>query len=122
MRPCGNGWEVYESAGVQPLFLNQEDAVDYATGRAWFRTGEIRILDSSGATERVIPFDEQGLNRLFSADCPPELELTIFPIRKDFLELRLANSVALVSGRNPGTPVRDCLTGSIAVGFERGAF
>jgi hypothetical protein len=27
-------------------------------GRACFRSGEIRILDSNGAVERIIPFDE----------------------------------------------------------------
>jgi hypothetical protein len=51
-------WQAYESAGVQPVFLNKEDAIDYATGRACFRSGEIRILDSSGNVERVIPFDD----------------------------------------------------------------
>jgi hypothetical protein len=58
IRPFRNGWQVYESAGVQPVFLNQQDAIDYATGRACFRTGEIRILDSNGAVERTIPFTE----------------------------------------------------------------
>ena len=58
IRPFRKGWQVYESAGVQPVFLNQQDAIDYATGRACFRTGEIRILDSNGAVERTIPFTE----------------------------------------------------------------
>jgi hypothetical protein len=58
IRPYRNRWQAYESAGVQPVFLNQEDAIDYATGRACFRSGEIRILDSSGNLERVIPFDD----------------------------------------------------------------
>jgi hypothetical protein len=49
---------VFECAGVQPVFLNQEDAISYATGRACFRNGEIRILDSTGNVERVIPFDD----------------------------------------------------------------
>jgi hypothetical protein len=53
-----NGWQVFECAGVQPVFLNQEDAISYATGRACFRSGEIRILDSGGNVERVIPFDD----------------------------------------------------------------
>jgi hypothetical protein len=57
IRPFRNGWQVYETAGVQPVFLNQEDAVDYATGRAWFRSGEIRSLDS-GNVERRIPFSD----------------------------------------------------------------
>jgi hypothetical protein len=29
----------------------------YAQNRAWFRLEEIRILDSGGNIERVIPFD-----------------------------------------------------------------
>jgi hypothetical protein len=40
------------------VFLNQEQAIDYATCRACFRLGEIRVVDSSGAVERIIPFDE----------------------------------------------------------------
>jgi hypothetical protein len=58
IRPFRNGWQVYEAAGVQPVFLKQEQAIDYATRRACFRSGEIRILDSSGAAARIIPFDE----------------------------------------------------------------
>jgi hypothetical protein len=53
-----NGWQVYESAGVQPVFLSQQQAIDYATYRACFRSGEIGILKSNGAVERVIIFDE----------------------------------------------------------------
>jgi hypothetical protein len=60
IRPYRNGWEVYEAPGVQPVFLNQEQAIDYATGRACFRSGEIRILNSNGAVERVILFTEAG--------------------------------------------------------------
>jgi len=60
IRPYRNGWQVYEAPGLQPLFLNQEDAIDDATGRACFRSGEIRILDSSGNVERVIPFDDMN--------------------------------------------------------------
>jgi hypothetical protein len=58
IRPHRNGWKVFEAPGVEPVFLNQGDAIDYATGRACFRSGEIRILDSSGNVERVIPFDD----------------------------------------------------------------
>ena len=55
IRPYRNGWQVYESPGVQPVFLNQKDAIDYTTGRACFRYGEIRILDSGGNLESIIP-------------------------------------------------------------------
>jgi hypothetical protein len=58
IRPFRNGWSVFEAPGVEPVFLNQEDAIDYAKSRACFRSGEIRIVDATGATERVIPFDE----------------------------------------------------------------
>ena len=58
--PYRNGWTVFEAPGVEPVFLNQEQAIDYAKGRACFRSGEIRIVDSRGAIERIIPFDEQG--------------------------------------------------------------
>ncbi len=43
---------------MQSVFLNQEHAIDYATGRACFRSGEIRVLDSGGAVTRTIPFSE----------------------------------------------------------------
>ena len=59
IRPFRNGWKCFEAPGVEPVFLDQEQAIDYAKGRACFRSGEIRIIDSSGAIERIIPFDEQ---------------------------------------------------------------
>jgi hypothetical protein len=58
IRPFRNGWQVYEAPGVQPVFLSQDQAIDYAKGRACFRSGEIRILDSIGNIERVIPYDD----------------------------------------------------------------
>ena len=58
IRPLRNGWQVYESAGVQPVFLSQQQAIDYATGRACFRSGEIRILDLNGAITNIVPFNE----------------------------------------------------------------
>ena len=45
IRPFRNGWQVYESVVMQPVFLDQEQAIDYAKGRACFGSGEIRILD-----------------------------------------------------------------------------
>jgi len=48
----------FEAPGVQPVFLSQEQAIDYATCRACFRSGEIRIVDSTGTVTRIIPFDE----------------------------------------------------------------
>jgi len=49
---------VYEAPGVQPVFFNKDQGIDYATCRARFRTGEVHILDSTGGVERVIPFNE----------------------------------------------------------------
>jgi len=43
---------------VEPVFLTQEQAISYAQGRACFRAGEIRVLDSNGNIERIIPFSE----------------------------------------------------------------
>jgi hypothetical protein len=58
IRPFRNGWQCFEAPGVEPVFLDQEQAIDYAKGRACFRSGEIRILDANGAVERTIPFNE----------------------------------------------------------------
>jgi hypothetical protein len=44
--------------GIEPVFPQKDQAIYYAEGRACFRSGEIRILDSSGNVERVIPFTE----------------------------------------------------------------
>jgi hypothetical protein len=52
------GWKVFEAPGVEPVFPEKCDAIDYAQQRACFRLGEIRILDSRGNVERVIPFDD----------------------------------------------------------------
>jgi hypothetical protein len=58
IRPFRNGWKCFEAPGVEPVFLSQEDAISYAKGRACFRSGEIQILDSRGAVERTILFNE----------------------------------------------------------------
>ena len=51
-------WKVFEAPGVEPVFPEKRQAISYAEGRAWLRSGEIRIFDSSGNVERVIPFDD----------------------------------------------------------------
>jgi hypothetical protein len=38
--------------GVEPVFLEKEQAINYAENRASFRSGEIRVLDSIGNIER----------------------------------------------------------------------
>jgi hypothetical protein len=50
--------KAFEAPGVEPVFLDQEQAINYAKNRACFRSGEIRILDSSGNVERTIHFSE----------------------------------------------------------------
>jgi hypothetical protein len=55
IRSFRNGWQVYECPGVQPVFLSQEQAIDYATCRACFRSGEIRVLDSTGSVDAMRP-------------------------------------------------------------------
>jgi hypothetical protein len=60
IRPHRWGWEVFEAPGVQPVFPTKQDAIDYAQGRARFRTGEISVLDSTGNVEHTIGFSESG--------------------------------------------------------------
>jgi hypothetical protein len=47
-----------EVPGVEPVFLEENQAISYASNRASFRSGEIRILDSNGNIERSISFNE----------------------------------------------------------------
>jgi hypothetical protein len=58
IRPHRWGWKVFEAPGVEPVFPEKGQAIDYAQERACFRSGEIRILDSTGNLERVISFDD----------------------------------------------------------------
>jgi hypothetical protein len=43
--------------GVEPVFLLKEQALSYAKGRASFRSGEIRVLDSAGKLQETISFN-----------------------------------------------------------------
>jgi hypothetical protein len=54
--PYCNGWKVFEAPGVEPVFLEEDQAIRYAENRASFRSGEIRVLDQNGSVECVIPF------------------------------------------------------------------
>jgi hypothetical protein len=58
IRPFRNCWKCFETPGVEPVFSDQAQAIDYARNRACFRSGEIQIVDSSGNVERTIPFSE----------------------------------------------------------------
>ena len=58
IRPHHWGWKAFEAPGVEPVFPKKEHAIDYAENRAWFRSGEIHVLDSTGKLERTIAFNE----------------------------------------------------------------
>jgi hypothetical protein len=47
IRPHCNGWKVFEAPGVEPVFLEKNQATNCAHNRASFRTGKTRILDPS---------------------------------------------------------------------------
>ena len=38
------------------MFLQKDQAIGHAEARAWFRKGEIRILDSPGKIENLCSF------------------------------------------------------------------
>jgi hypothetical protein len=59
IRPFRNRWKCFEAPGVEPVFLDQEQAINYAKSRACFRSGEIRVLDCDGTVQRSIPFTEK---------------------------------------------------------------
>ena len=52
IRPHRWGWKAFEAAGVEPVFPQKDQAIDYAQNRACFRSGQIRGLDSTGKLER----------------------------------------------------------------------
>ncbi|HTG29250.1 MAG TPA: hypothetical protein VK818_13610 [Methylomirabilota bacterium] len=58
IKPHRWGWKVLEAPGVEPVFPEKTQAINYAQNRASFRSGEIRIFDSAGNVERTIAFTE----------------------------------------------------------------
>ena len=58
IKPHRWGWKVFEAPGVEPVFPEKDQAINYAQGRASSRSGEIRVLDLSGNVERTIVFSE----------------------------------------------------------------
>jgi hypothetical protein len=58
IRPHRWGLKTFEAPGVEPVFPKKDQAIDYAQNRACFRSGEIRVLDSTGKLERTIAFNE----------------------------------------------------------------
>lgn len=56
------GWQCFEAPGVESYYTGANAkayAISYAKGRPTMRRGEIRILDSAGEVEDVIPFDNK---------------------------------------------------------------
>jgi len=51
-------WTAFEAPGVEPVFPQKDHAIDYAQNRACFRSGQIRVLDSTGKVECTIAFSE----------------------------------------------------------------
>ena len=50
IRPFRGGWQCFEGPGVQPYWTGEhakKDAIGYATARAKFERGEIRLLDNA---------------------------------------------------------------------------
>jgi hypothetical protein len=60
IRPHRWGWKAFEAPGVEPVFPNKGQAIDYAQNRACFRSGEIQILDSTGKLERTIAYNDSN--------------------------------------------------------------
>jgi|GraSoiStandDraft_39_1057311.scaffolds.fasta_scaffold89767_4 hypothetical protein len=58
IRPYRNGWKVFEAPGVEPVFPSEVQAINYASNRASFRSGEIRVLDSNGNVTRTVRFSD----------------------------------------------------------------
>jgi hypothetical protein len=58
IRPHRWGWKAFEAPGVEPVFQQKDQAIDYAQNRACFRSGQIQNLDLTRNVERVIPFDD----------------------------------------------------------------
>ena len=57
IRPFKGGWQCYEGPGVQPYWTGdaaKEDAIGYATARAKFAHGEIRVLKHDELVESVM--------------------------------------------------------------------
>ena len=52
IRPHRWGWKAFEAPGVEPVFPKKDQAIDYALQRACFRSGELRIFDSTGSNSR----------------------------------------------------------------------
>jgi len=50
IKPHPWGWKVFEALGVEPVFPEKRQAIDYAETRARSRSGEIRVLECARAS------------------------------------------------------------------------
>jgi len=63
---CRNGWQGFDAPGVQPYWTGKdakEDAINYATARAKFGRGKIRVLDGNGSIKDVIRLE--GVSEIY---------------------------------------------------------
>jgi hypothetical protein len=58
IRPHSGAGKLLKRPASRRVFPKKDQAIDYALNRACFRSGEIRVLDSSGNVERIIAFSE----------------------------------------------------------------
>jgi hypothetical protein len=52
IRPHRWGLESFEAPGVEPVFPEKDQAINYAQNRASFRSGEIHVFDLTANVER----------------------------------------------------------------------
>jgi hypothetical protein len=60
LRPHRWGWKVFECPGVEPVFSEQRQAIDYAQSRTATRSGEIRVLGPDNRIIETIPFSNSN--------------------------------------------------------------
>src|SRR5438105_12505601 len=61
IRPYRGGWQCYEGPGIGPYWIGdtaKEDAISYATARAKFGRGEIRVLNHDATVQTIIPLNK----------------------------------------------------------------
>src|SRR6266487_2540213 len=54
IKPHRWGWKVFEAPGVEPVFPEKDQAIDYAQGRACFRSSEIQVFWFERRSTRLI--------------------------------------------------------------------
>ena len=54
IRPHGKSWKVFECPGVEPVFQDKRQALDYAKTRSGFSSIEIRVVDAAGDVKQTV--------------------------------------------------------------------